>query len=122
MIVFLTPGNNHVDGLFPHAVIARFSCDQDTALLAPVRITMAAWVTSGPNSSAIPSCSFYNEGAGAWDASGLATESMAVLPSEDGGGSEVNLTCLSFHLSDFTVSAYEIGASFRPVSIVREVP
>eukprot|EP00752_Nemacystus_decipiens_P011504 g10216.t1 len=90
---------------------------QDVALLAPVRITMSASMTSTPAGSAIPSCSYYNEGTGEWNSAGLAFESMAMSPSGDGAGSKVNVTCLSFHLSDFTVSADEVDAVFRPVSL-----
>lgn len=103
-----------------YAVLGHFFDDQDATLLAPVRITMAASVAAAQHSSAIPSCSFYNEGVGAWDAAGLAIESMTVLSSGDGEGRDVNLTCLTFHLSDFTVSADELEAAFRPVSLVRE--
>lgn len=90
--------------------------------MAPVRITMAASVISGPHSGAIPSCSFYDEATGGWDSAGLATDSMTVSPSGNGTRSEVNLTCFSFHLSDFTVSADELDAAFRPVSLVRFPP
>lgn len=83
-------------------------------------MTMTASVASALHSGPIPSCSYFNEEAGDWDSAGLATESMTVLPSGDGGGSEVNLTCVSFHLSEFTVSADELNAIFTPVSLVRE--
>lgn len=99
---------------------------QDAPLLAPVRITMRASASSASGEdSIIPTCSYYNEGAGSWNTAGLATESMTVSsPSSSGGGQgggvDVNLTCLSFHLSEFTVSTEEIEAAFRPVSLVSE--
>lgn len=88
--------------------------------MAPVQITMVASIAAAQISGAFPSCSYFNEDVGAWDAAGLATESMTVLSSGDGAGVDVNLTCLSFHLSDFTVSTDGLEAAFRPVSLVRE--
>lgn len=91
--------------------------------MGPVRITME---TSAPSASPhsdgdIPSCSYYDEGAGGWDVAGLATESVTVFPSGDSDqGGAVNLTCLSFHLSDFTVSSDVVHAAFTPVSLVRD--
>lgn len=93
---------------------------QDVPLLAPVRITMRASVSSGSHKLSVPTCSYYNEDVGAWDAAGLATESLS-SSSDDGGEKDVNLTCLSFHLSDFTVSADAVDAAFRPVSLVSEI-
>lgn len=73
-------------------------------------------------SEIVPSCSYYNEGIGSWDSEGLATDSIAVSVDEgdDGDGRiEVNVTCISFHLSDFTITADDIDGAFRPVTLVR---
>lgn len=73
-------------------------------------------------SMAQSSCVYYNEDTGTWDTAGLATDSVymsAVDEADDNNGRvDVNVTCLSFHLSDFTISADEAEAAFRPVSLV----
>lgn len=78
---------------------------------------MRASVSSEPQDDGVPTCSYYNEDVGAWDTAGLATESLS-SSADDGGEGDVNVTCLSFHLSDFTVSAEGVEAAFRPVSLV----
>ncbi len=74
----------------------------------------------------VPSCAYYDEENGRWDSAGLAIEAMTMVSSsgagEGGDGADdrvdVNLTCLSFHLSGFTVSADEVDAAFRTVPLV----
>ena len=71
----------------------------------------------------VPSCSYYDEEAGRWDSAGLAIEAAeeeVVSAGEVRGDSVngVNLTCQSFHLSDFTLSTEEVDAAFRTVPLV----
>jgi len=76
----------------------------------------------------VPSCNYYDEETGRWDSAGLAIEAMETVltpPAATGeavagvdGHVDIVLTCLSFHLSDFTLSADEVDAAFRTVSLV----
>ena len=92
----------------------------------------------------VPSCSYYDEDAGRWDSAGLAIEAMTTVSSSSSssssgaaaaaeeeeeeaaaaggfGGHSVNgvtLTCLSFHLSDFTLSTEGVDAAFKTVPLV----
>ena len=81
---------------------------------------MRASVLSEAHDNSVPACSYYNEDVGAWDTAGLAIGSLS-SSSDDGREGGDSLTCLSFHLSDFTVSAEGVEAAFRPVSLVSEV-
>lgn len=88
---------------------------QEISLAAPVTITMQASVHSD-----LPSCSFFDEGAGRWDSSGLVVDSVAVLSEQATGAVEVGVSCVSFHLSDFSVTTTDVQPVFRPVSMVRD--
>ena len=71
----------------------------------------------------VPSCVYFNEDTGSWDTAGLVMGSIAISLDEadDGNGwMDVNVTCLSLHLSDFTISSDEVDAAFRPVTLVRK--
>jgi len=72
----------------------------------------------------VPSCSYYDEGAGRWDSAGLVIEAIATFSSAAGEQAgeldnplDVNLTCLSFHLSDFTLSTEAVDAAFKTVPL-----
>ncbi|CAM9247691.1 unnamed protein product, partial [Ectocarpus sp. 12 AP-2014] len=90
---------------------------EDITLSAPVRMTMrASMATTSSNS---PSCAYYNEITGLWDEDGLVTEA-AITPMDESnaaGLTDLNVTCWSFHLSDFTISADEVGSSFQHVDL-----
>eukprot|EP00903_Cladosiphon_okamuranus_P005952 g5878.t1 len=101
--------------------VTKTSDREDAPLLAPVQITMRASVSSGSHESSVPTCSYYNEEIGAWDAAGLATESLSSSSDDGGEEGDVNLTCFSFHLSHFTVSADAVEAVFQPVSLTAGV-
>eukprot|EP00903_Cladosiphon_okamuranus_P018201 g16743.t2 len=91
---------------------------EEIVLSAPVRMTLRA--SAAVASKVVPSCVYFNENAGSWDTAGLATDSIAISMDEgDDGNGRVNVivSCLSFHLSDFTISSDEVDAAFRPVTL-----
>lgn len=105
------------------ASVCKLAGEQDIALSAPVRMTLRASATVASN--LVPSCVYYNEGTGSWDTAGLAMDSIATWMDEgdDGNGwMDVNVTCLSLHLSDFTISSDDVDAAFRPVTLVSKQP
>lgn len=67
----------------------------------------------------LPSCSYYDEDIGRWDSSGLVVESVTELSTGAIGAVDVLVSCVSFHLSDFTVATTEAEAVFQPVPLVR---
>lgn len=71
--------------------------------------------------SELPSCSYFDEDSGLWDSTGLALDSVTVLSGEDAEGTavDVHVSCISFHLSDFSVTTTDVEAVFQPVTIVR---
>lgn len=77
-------------------------------------ITMTATMTSASES---PWCAYYNEETEEWEAGGLAVASVS-SQSADGG---VELSCVSYHLSDFGVSTteYEEGGFAEELDLVR---
>eukprot|EP00752_Nemacystus_decipiens_P006049 g5460.t1 len=90
----------------------------DIALSAPARMTLKA--SAATASTVMPSCVYYNEESGSWDTAGLVMDSIATLTDQGNDGNgwvDMNVTCLSFHLSDFTISSDEIDAAFRPVTL-----
>lgn len=92
-------------------------------LSAPARMTLRASVAAA--STVVPSCVYYNVDTGSWDTAGIATESIAISMDEGDEGNrrvDVNVTCTSFHLSDFTISSDDVDAAFRPVMLVRKLP
>lgn len=77
----------------------------------------ASMVTTSSNS---PSCAYYNEVTGLWDEDGLVTEA-AITPMDESNAAglmDLNVTCWSFHLSDFAISADEVGSGFQQVDLV----
>lgn len=89
---------------------------QDIPLSAPVAMTMKASVAS--EEEQLPSCSFFNENTGSWESEGLILDSLTVLSNGGGGGISYDVSCMSFHLSDFTVTTTEIEPVFQPVTLV----
>lgn len=74
----------------------------------------------------LPSCVYYDDDAGDWDTAGLATGASVISVDELSGenvpaGANVTVTCVSFHLSDFTITTDEVDAAFRPIELVRHV-
>lgn len=90
---------------------------QDILLSAPVQMTMRASVAA--TSSNTPLCAYYNETTGSWEEDGLVTGGATVSTSNAAGLRDLNVTCWSFHFSDFTILADEVGAGFEPVELVR---
>ena len=96
---------------------------QDIPLAAPVTIVMKA---SASVASTLPSCSYFDEETGLWDSTGLVLDSVTILSEDDDGGSgggaavDVHVSCVSFHLSDFSVTTTEVEPVFRPVTLVRD--
>ncbi|CAB1100229.1 unnamed protein product [Ectocarpus sp. CCAP 1310/34] len=113
-------GNSFIDvlGLVTSKTSAMdFDAGEDITLSAPVRMTMRASMAT--TSSKSPSCAYYNELTGLWDEDGLVTEA-AITPIDEsnaGGLTDLNVTCWSFHLSDFTISADEVGSGFQHVDL-----
>ncbi|CAM9342946.1 unnamed protein product, partial [Ectocarpus sp. 12 AP-2014] len=109
--------SSQVDAGVSSITITTSSEGQDIALSAPIRMTMrASMATTSSNS---PSCAYYNEATGLWDEDGLVTEA-AKTPMDAGhaaGLTDLNVSCWSFHLSDFTISADEVGSSFQHVDL-----
>lgn len=91
---------------------------QDIPLAAPVTMMMRASVASTED---IPSCSYYNEETDLWDSNGLAIDSIEELSVGEEGEVDVEVVCLSFHLSDFTVTTTEVEPVFQPVTLVSTV-
>lgn len=86
---------------------------QEIALEAPLTISMTATMTSALVS---PWCAYYNEETEEWEADGLTIASVSA-PTADGG---VEISCMSYHLSDFGVSTTEYEeADFAEVDLVR---
>ncbi|CAM9220320.1 unnamed protein product [Ectocarpus sp. 12 AP-2014] len=109
--------SSQVDAGVSSITITASSEGQDIALSAPIRKTMRASMATLSSSS--PSCAYYNENTGLWDQDGLATEA-ATTPIDEGhaaGLTDLNVSCWSFHLSDFTISADEVGSSFQHVEL-----
>lgn len=79
---------------------------------------MRSSVASGNH---VPSCSFYDEDTGVWKSDGLVVESVSAKGAGggEGLGSEVNISCISYHLSDFAVSTTQPESVFAPVKLVR---
>ncbi|CAN0192654.1 unnamed protein product, partial [Ectocarpus sp. 13 AM-2016] len=88
---------------------------EDIPLSAPVQMTMRASVAT--TSSSTPLCAYYNENTGRWEEDGLVAEGVTMSTSKTAGLRDLNVTCWSFHLSDFTIIAEDIGASFEPVEL-----
>lgn len=66
----------------------------------------------------LPSCSFFNENTERWESEGLVLESATVLSNEGDGATSYDVSCVSFHLSDFSVTTTEVEAIFQPVTLV----
>ncbi|CAM9462230.1 unnamed protein product [Ectocarpus sp. 4 AP-2014] len=109
--------SSQVDAGVSSITITTSSEGQDIALSAPIRMTMrASMATTSSNS---PSCAYYNEVTGLWDEDGLVTEA-ATTPMDEGhaaGLTDLNVSCWSFHLSDFTISADEVDSGFQHVDL-----
>lgn len=91
---------------------------QDVALAAPVTMTMAASMSSA--SPGVASCSYYDEDLEQWEETGVVTESV-VTPSSDDRQREkvdVSISCVTYHLSDFTVSSGTLATAVEPVGLV----
>lgn len=88
---------------------------QDIPLAAPVTISLRASVVSVAK---LPSCSYYNEETGRWDSSGLVLDSVTELSVGEAGEMDIQITCVSFHLSDFTATTTEVEPVFQPVTLV----
>lgn len=86
-------------------------------MAAPVTITMKASLTS---SSDVPWCAYYNKATGEWESDGLVIESVSaqVSGATESDGLNVDLSCVYYHLSDFTVSTTEADGIFNPVELV----
>lgn len=93
---------------------------QDIVLLAPATITMTARLTSA---SETPWCAYYNVETAEWEADGLVVESASVhmADASDGSRSEVEVSCTSYHLSDFAVSTTQSDGVFTPIELVRRL-
>lgn len=72
--------------------------------------------------SELPSCSYYNKVSGHWDPAGLVLDAITVLSEEGGAGAatDVHVSCVSFHLSDFSVTTTAVEPVFQPVTLVRK--
>lgn len=68
----------------------------------------------------LPSCSYFNEETGLWDTSGLVLDSISKLSVGEDGEVDIQISCLSFHLSDFTVTTTDVDPVFQPVTLVSE--
>lgn len=81
---------------------------------------MKAWPTSA---SEIPWCAYYNEETSEWEADGLVVESVSVQVADasESNGSEVDVSCTSYHLSDFAVSTAQSDGVFAPIELVRRL-
>lgn len=81
-------------------------------------ITMKASLTT---SSDVPWCAYYNEATEKWDDDGLVIESVYAQASGEAESDslQVDLSCVSYHLSDFAVSTTEAEGIFTPVKLVR---
>lgn len=84
-------------------------------LAAPVVMTMEASLTSEAH---LPSCSYFNEANDRWGSEGLALNSVTVRSDGGVGTVDVDVSCASFHLSDFTVTTEEVEPIFQPVTLV----
>eukprot|EP00903_Cladosiphon_okamuranus_P012876 g12026.t1 len=90
------------------------SSGEDVPLAAPVTMLMRASVAS---TEEIPSCSYYNEETGFWESSGLVIDSIQELSVGESGDADVLVSCLTFHLSDFTVTTTEVEPIFQPIAL-----
>ncbi|CAM9093541.1 unnamed protein product, partial [Hapterophycus canaliculatus] len=113
------PPSNEVDaGITSITITTSSDTEDDFALRAPVRMTMTGSMSA--TLPKLPSCVYYNDDAGAWDTGGLATGASVMSVDEvtgetARGDANVTVTCVSFHLSDFTIATDEVGAAFRPI-------
>ncbi|CAM9419179.1 unnamed protein product [Pylaiella littoralis] len=94
--------------------ITSTSSGEQIPLAAPVAMTMKASVTS---EAQVPSCSFFDENTGRWDSEGLALDSITMLSHGENGVIDYDVSCVSFHLSYFTVSTTEVEPIFQPVKL-----
>ncbi|CAM9935318.1 unnamed protein product [Scytosiphon promiscuus] len=112
--------SNEVDAGVTSITITTANDDQgEVTLSAPVRMTMRG--SMGGTTSRLPSCVYYNDDAGSWDTAGLAM-GASIMSVDDVGGensqaaANITVTCVSFHLSDFTIATDdEADAAFRPI-------
>ena len=77
------------------------------------------------STSDTPWCAYYNNETREWQEDGLlvAAVSPATLGEEEEGEAlEADISCLSYHLSDFAVSATDSDGVFAPVELVRVCP
>ncbi|CAN0146388.1 unnamed protein product, partial [Pylaiella littoralis] len=94
--------------------ITSTSSGEHIPLAAPVAMTMKASVTS---EAQLPACSFFNEDTNRWDSEGLALDSATMSSHEGNGVIDYDVSCVSFHLSYFTVTTTEVEPGFQPVTL-----
>ncbi|CAN0146525.1 unnamed protein product [Pylaiella littoralis] len=94
--------------------ITSTSSGEHIPLAAPVAMTMKASVTS---EAQLPACSFFNEDTNRWDSEGLALDSATMSSHEGNGVIDYDVSCVSFHLSYFTVTTTEVEPVFQPVTL-----
>lgn len=77
---------------------------------------------STPSVSHVASCSHFNESSASWGHDGVAIDSMTTA----GGSGQsadsqvvIQISCVSYHLSEFAVSTSDDEHIFAPVDVVR---
>ncbi|CAM9646533.1 unnamed protein product [Scytosiphon promiscuus] len=117
--------SNEVDAGVTSITISTPSDDQVVSLSAPVRMTLRG--SMGTTLSKPPACVYFNENKGGWDNAGLATGASMVSVNDVGGDTtqpavnNATVTCVTFHLSDFTMAIDDVGTSFRPIDVTAGV-
>lgn len=89
-------------------------------MTAPVTITMKTSLNSALDT---PWCAYYNNETRAWEDDGLAVvaASSGTPSAGEDNDLEVDITCLSYHLSDFVASTTDADGVFAPVELVRSL-
>lgn len=98
---------------------------------ASVKTSSSASLSASPSSSTpsfsdyVPSCSYYDEELGDWVTDGLVIDSVegkeeAEAAVAGGDAIDVNVSCFTFHLSDFAVATTDVESAFQPVPLVSQ--
>ena len=76
------------------------------------------------STSDMPWCAYYNNETRGWVEDGLVIAAVSPVTLGEGAsdGLELQVSCLSYHLSDFAVSTTGSDGVFTPVELVKTCP
>ncbi|CAM9102892.1 unnamed protein product [Laminaria digitata] len=96
--------------------LTRTDDGNDIPLTAPVTITTRASLNSALDT---PWCAYYNNDTRQWEEDGLVIAEVSPRALSEGGsdGLEIEISCLTYHLSDFAVSTTGSDGVFAPVEL-----